>query len=132
MIVLDTSGVFAALTRDDKHHADAVSVLDAGPGPFVIPGGILAEVGYMVQAKLGAQVLDAFLGDLIDGAFTLDCGDADLVRIRELVSRYEDLPLGFADAAVIACAERTGGAILTFDRRDFGVVAREGRLRLVP
>jgi predicted nucleic acid-binding protein len=53
-------------------------------------------------------------------------------RIRELVARYADLPLGLADASVVACAERTTGPILTFDRRDFGVVAREGRVELVP
>lgn len=130
MIVLDTSGLFAALARDDKHHRDASAALDGDRGPYLIPAGILAEVGYMVETKLGAEVLDAFLEDLIDGAFTFDCGQDDLARIRELVGRYSDMPLGVADAAVIACAERTGGRILTFDRRDFGVVAREGRIEL--
>jgi len=132
VIILDTSGLFAALAVDDQHHADAVAVLDGDRGPFVIPAGILAEVGYMIETKLGAPVLDAFLDDLIAGAFSFDCGDADLPRIRELVGRYADLPLGLADASVVACAERTTGPILTFDRRDFGVVAREGQVELVP
>jgi predicted nucleic acid-binding protein len=132
VIVLDTSGVFAALAVDDRHHAAAAAALDADRGPYVIPAGILAEVGYMIETKLGAPVLDAFLDDLIEGAFSFDCGEADLTRIRELVSRYADMPLGLADASVIACAERTSGRILTFDRRDFGVVAREGRFQLVP
>jgi uncharacterized protein len=86
----------------------------------------------MIETKLGAPVLDAFLGDLISGAFSFDCGDADLARIRELVGRYADMPLGLADASVIACAERTTGRILTFDRRDFGIVAREGQVELLP
>ncbi len=132
VIVLDTSGLFAALARDDDHHADAAAVLDSDSGPFLIPAGILAEVGYMIETKLGATVLDAFLEDLIDGAFAFDCADVDLSRIRELVARYQDMPLGLADASVIACAERTSGRILTFDRRDFGIVAREGRVQLVP
>ena len=132
MIVLDTSGIFAALAVDDQHHVAAAAALDADRGPYVIPAGILAEVGYMIETKLGAPVLDAFLDDLLEGAFSFDCGEADLTRIRELVNRYADMPLGFADASVIACAERTSGRILTFDRRDFGVVAREGRVQLVP
>ena len=53
-------------------------------------------------------------------------------RIRLLVRRYADLPLGFVDAAVIACAERRGGRVLTLDRRHFGVVGREGTLTLLP
>jgi predicted nucleic acid-binding protein len=45
---------------------------------------------------------------------------------------HADLPLGFADASVISCAERSGGAVLTLDRRDFDVVAAEGKIALVP
>jgi hypothetical protein len=46
------------------------------------------------------------------------------------VRRYESLPIGFADASVIACAERSGKRVMTLDRRDFSVVAREGRIVL--
>ena len=132
MIVLDTSGLFAALAVDDDHHTDAAAALDADRGPYLVPAGILAEAGYMIETKLGAPVLDAFLDDLIDGAFSFDCGESDFSRIRELVNRYADMPLGLADASVIACAERTGARILSFDRRDFGIVAREGRVTLIP
>ena len=48
------------------------------------------------------------------------------------MERYADLPLGFADAAVIACAERNGGRVMTFDRSDFDVVAAEGPITIVP
>lgn len=55
-----------------------------------------------------------------------------LVALRRLVQRYRDLPLDLADGAVIACAERSGGVVLTLDLRDFGVVAREGSITLLP
>jgi len=84
----------------------------------------------MVTARLGPRVLDAFLADLEVGAFTLDCGEADVARVRELLWRYASLPLGFADAAVVACAERTSGLVLTFDVRDFPVVAQGGSIAL--
>jgi predicted nucleic acid-binding protein len=132
VIALDTSAIFAALTADDRHHKKAAHALAADPGPYLVPAGIFAEVGYMIETRLGDDVLDAFLGDLAAGAFTYDCAEADLQRIRELVARYRDLPLGVADASVIACAERTGARILTFDQRDFAVVAREGRVALIP
>ena len=53
--------------------------------------------------------MDAFLDDVERGGYTLECGDRDIPRIRELMRRYADLPLGFADSAVVACAERYGG-----------------------
>ena len=52
--------------------------------------------------------------------------------MRELIARFRDLRLGYADAAVVACAERNGGRVLTFDRRDFDVIAREVPITLVP
>ena len=33
---------------------------------------------------------------------------------------------------MIACAERSGGRVLTLDLRDFGVVAREGTIDVLP
>lgn len=55
----------------------------------------------------------------------------DLGRVRELVRRYEELPLGLADATVIACAERHERKVLALDQRHFGGVAREGKIEIV-
>jgi predicted nucleic acid-binding protein len=94
---------------------------------------MLAEITYLVEKRLGHHVLDLFLADLETGGFVLHCGDGDIARIRHLVRRYADLPLGFADASVVACAERNHGRILTLDRRDFEIVARgEGKIQLLP
>lgn len=132
MITLDTSAILALLDRREPHHGPAVAALKADAGPYLVPAGIFAEVGFMIERRLGPAVLDLFLGDLEAGAFVLDCGEGDLRRIRELVRRCADLPLGTADASVVACAERSGGRVLTFDVRDFGAVAREASIALVP
>lgn len=103
------------------------------PGPHLVPMAILAELAYVLEAGGGSRLLDLFLVDLQEGAYSLDCGEADLSRIRELMDRYGNLPLGLADAAVIACAERQPDhAVLTLDRRDFDLVAAEGNIRVVP
>lgn len=132
MITIDTSAVLAIANRRDPSHQATVDALRADRGPYLIPAGILAEAAFMLERRMGARVLDGFLMDLESGAYSLDCGERDLPRIRELVDRYNDLPLGFADAAVIACAERSGGRVLTLDRRDFGVIARDAPISLLP
>jgi predicted nucleic acid-binding protein len=132
VITLDTSGLFALLNRRDPAHTKVRKALLADHGPYLVPAGILGEITYLLERRYGVPTLDAFLADLESGTFRLDCGEDDLGRVRVLVDRYADLPLGFADAAVIACAERNGGAVLTLDRRDFGVVAREGRIVIRP
>lgn len=132
MITLDTSAILAILNRSDSDHARTVAALRKDRGPAVVPVGMFGELTYMIETRYGLSALDVFLADCESGAYLLDCGDQDLARIRALVRRYADLPLGFADAAVAACAERHGGRVLTLDRRHFGVVAREGRLALLP
>ncbi|SDE96565.1 hypothetical protein SAMN04488243_1186 [Thermus arciformis] len=64
--------------------------------------GILAEIAYLAERRLSLGALEAFLQDLEAGAFSLECGEEDLPRVRALVARYRALPLGFADAAVVA------------------------------
>jgi predicted nucleic acid-binding protein len=132
VLTLDSSALYALLNRRDQGHAVVREVLGHHRGPYIVPTGILAEVAYLVETGLGTVVMDGFLADVEAGAFTLDCGERDIPRIRALADRYANLPLGFADAAVVACAERSGGAVLTLDRRDFGVVAREGTITVLP
>ena len=132
LITLDTSGLVAILHRHDPQHRAAMTVLRREAKPLLVPAATLGEVAYFIERRAPGRGLDTFLGDFADGRYTLDCGDQDLPRVRELVRRYADLPLGLVDAAVIACAERNGGRVLTFDLRHFGVVARQGTITILP
>lgn len=132
MITLDTSGIFALLAADDPDHDRCAAVVRDDGGPLVVPVALLGEAGYMIERYLPPAALRAFLDDLGTDQYVLDCGDADMGRIRELVERYDDLRLGFADAAVAACAERNAGRVLTLDRRDFDVLSRELDLEVLP
>jgi hypothetical protein len=132
VITLDTSALYALLNRRDPGHAAAREALSGDPGPYLVPAATLGEITSLVEERLGIRVLDLLLADLESGAYTLDCGERDLGRARELLRRYDDLSLGYVDAAVVACAERNGGRVLTFDLRDFGVVAAEGTITILP
>jgi uncharacterized protein len=132
MITLDTSAVFALLNRKDPDHRRIRTALESDGGPFLIPAAILGEVSYLVEERLGQKAIDAFLEDLISGGLVLDCGEKELPRARSIAMKYADLPLGFTDAAVAACAEKHGGRIATLDRRDFSIVSRELPLNIFP
>ncbi len=132
MITIDTSGMLSLLDPRERNHDRAKTDLLADPGPYLVPAATLCELGHFVQRRGGADAVGNVLNDLESGAFALDCGEHDFARVRELLVRYDDLRLGFTDAAVIACAERNGGKVLTFDRHDFDVVAREGKISILP
>ena len=100
-LILDTSGVLAFVNRHDPDHEAVKSVILEEPGALIVPMGIMAEIGYMLEQRLGLRALEAFLNDLATGQFRLDCGLEDLPRVQALANRYSSLPLGFADAVVI-------------------------------
>lgn len=132
MITLDTSGILALLNRGDQHHTLIVRTRNAESRPWYVPATVMAEVGFLIERELGIEALAAFLRDIVRGVYALTCGEPDLRRIIQLITHYQDLPLGYADAAVIACAERHGGRVLTTDWRHFPVVAGEGTIAVVP
>ena len=131
-LVLDTSAVLAFLNRADVGHESVREVLLGKREPLVIPVGIMAEIGYLVETRLGQRVLSLFLQDIAGGNFTLDCGLKDVTRVGALVERYADMSLGYADAVVVACAERSGLRIISLDRRHLNVVNREIPFELLP
>ncbi len=130
MITLDTSAVFTLLNAKDQDHQRVRAAWLAVRPAYFIPTGILAEIAYLLEQRLGQAVLLAFLSDIKNAAFKLD-HETDWARVETLVGRYADLPLGLADALVIECAERRGGQVLTLDKH-FWIVAKEGTLKVSP
>jgi predicted nucleic acid-binding protein len=132
VIVLDTSGVVALVDRADANHAGALGAVRRERQPLLVPTAIMAEIAFVLQVRAGDRAVLAFLDSIVGGTTHWSCGEDDLPRVRSLMVRYADLPLGYADATVVACAERSGGKVLTFDLRHFGVVSREARITIVP
>lgn len=132
LITLDTSALLALADRRDPNHERVLAAYDDDPGPYIVPAATLGEIGHMLERDLGIQAVTALLFDLAEGVVEVDCGEGDFARAGALAVRYESLPLGLVDAAVIACAERNGGRVLTLDRRHFDVVGRELALEVLP
>jgi predicted nucleic acid-binding protein len=135
--VADSGALYALYDADDRHHEGVRRVLSAERGlRLVVPVAILAEVDYLLREFLGIEAELDFLDSLVRGAFLLEpLAPGDLERCVEVLSRFRDLDLGLADAAVMVTADRLGTeSILTVDERDFrAVVSRHGGpYRLLP
>jgi uncharacterized protein len=78
----------------------------------------------LLTRELGPQAEPALYDAIINGTLIVEpLSDVDWIRIRELVDRYHDLPLGGTDASVIAIAERLGATrVATIDVAHFRVV----------
>jgi hypothetical protein len=136
VIVVDTGVIVAAANRTDRWHQQCAELLTTARGPLLLPEALLTEVGYMLCARGGARAEVSFLQDVADGIYdVVSLGDVGKRRVAELVEAYADLPLGTADACVIATAEtyRTE-KVATVDRKHFTIVRARyvGALDLLP
>jgi predicted nucleic acid-binding protein len=127
VIVCDTGPIVAAALADDAHYHECVELftgLHLAGRRLLVPGTVIAEVGYLLARNANPRVEALFLDAVADGDFELtDLVAADARRAASLVRTYSDLPLGTTDATVVAIAERLGATeVATLDRRHFTVV----------
>jgi uncharacterized protein len=121
VIVLDTSGLLAALDADQRHHERARQVLAGDPGPLLLSPFVLAELEYLLLDRVGGRAERAMLDEVAGGAYDLVAfGAAEVAEAANLIGRYAALRIGLADAsvAVIAAAAKTT-RLLTLDERHF-------------
>jgi predicted nucleic acid-binding protein len=139
VIVCDTGLLVAAAFADDAHHRECVNLfasLQLAGRRILVPGPVVAGVGYLLARTGGARAEAQFLTSLAERTFsTVELTADDYRRAAELVLTYEDLPLGTTDATVVALCERLGlSEVATLDRRHFTVVRPRHveALRLLP
>ncbi|WP_207757022.1 type II toxin-antitoxin system VapC family toxin [Nonomuraea cypriaca] len=105
MLICDTGPLYAVLNRKDQDHERCVALLEAHPGPLVVPGPVLTEVCWLLESRVGPDAEVQFLRSIVDGELALEpLMLDDVARMAELVRTYSNFPLGAADASVIAVA----------------------------
>lgn len=122
MILADSGFWIAFGNRRDRHHAAAVEVLARWSSEgFASTWPVLAEVTHLLAPRVGTQQATAFIDAVARGACEIPSPPDDaLVRSRDLMSKYRDLPMDLADASLVILAEETGeGRIRSTDIRDF-------------
>jgi hypothetical protein len=120
--------VVAAIHRGDSRHAECAALLRRLDCPFYTTLPVVTEamcllgrhLGHIGQAALWRMLLR---GDLILEHLT----KSDLERMAELMTKYADRPMDFADASMVAIVERLNlERIVTLDRTDFSIYRMRG------
>jgi predicted nucleic acid-binding protein len=129
-VLVDTGPLVAILDRSDNRHAACVSVLRQARAPLVTVWPVLTEASHLLSFSAKAQA--SLLELVINGTVRVEpLGDLDVSRMRELMSKYADLPMDLADAALVCVAERLRlRTVLTTDRRDFSLYRTKTKAKL--
>lgn len=135
MILLDTSGLLAALDASQRRHAEAAASLSDAAAPLLLSPFILAELDYLVATRVGEAARMSLLREVESGAYQLQpFSAADVRAARTIIDRHAGLGISLADASIaVLAAKHRVQTVLTLDERHFRVL-RAGRkqFRLLP
>ena len=133
-VLLDTGIVYAYYDRSDRWHDRARALVQGEQRGLILPAPVVPEVDHLLGERLGAKSRLTFYTGIVDGHYLVaDLPREAYARVADLNRRFEDLELGFVDAAIVALAETLGlSRVATTDRRHFDPLAAAFALDLVP
>jgi uncharacterized protein len=135
-LVLDSSGLLAAIDDRQEDHVAAREVFASARRPFLLSPFVLAELDYMILTRMGQWQESALLGEVARGAYRLEpFSTEDVAEAVSVIERYPDLEVGLADASVVVLANRYDTLdVLTLDERRFRVLRgpQDRPFRLLP
>ena len=131
MILLDTSGLIAALFADQRHHEECARALRDAQAPRILSPFVLAEADYLIAKYGGIDAELMFLEEVAKRVYELaPMDDDDVDEARAIIEKYRDLDIGLADASILALAQRYECRdVLTLDHRHFRALKIAGRKR---
>lgn len=127
-IILDTSILYSLMDKSDKNHKSVKEFfLNNNDVYYIIPSTIIPELCYIVNWRLGSY-FEIKLLEEINKSFHLEIlKDSDIVRIIEILKKYDTLNIGYVDASIVAISERLKiNKILTLDKKHFELIVPRG------
>ena len=121
MILLDTGPIVALFDASDEYHRTCVELLKGVNEPLITTWPVLTEAFYLLGFSWKAQDnLWEFI--MRGGVEILSLDDKQKGRCRQLMEKYEDLPMDLADGTLVVLAEsRKVKKVFTLDHKDFQI-----------
>jgi len=125
-ILIDSGPLIALFDRSDKYNRASAEFIKRNRAELITTLASITEVLHLLDFSRNAQA--DFLSWVDAGAVTIEPITADdFQRIRELIVKYSDLPMDFADACLVFLAEKLNiSKVATIDR-DFDVYRIKGK-----
>lgn len=128
-ILIDAGPIIALFDKDDTYHKAVMTFMKGKGFKFITTMPVITEVSHMLDFSIEAQL--AFLEWIMkEGVIIHDVKQGDISRIVELVKKYKDLPMDFADATLVVAAEQTGIKNIVSIDSDFDIYRLPGKVKI--
>lgn len=127
--LVDAGAIVAFFNHADRDHAAVTRWFSGFRGQLLTTEAVITESAYLLAdaARHQQAALTWVQRARAAGLLQIHAVE-DHEAIAGILRRYANLPCDYADATLIALAERTGiSAIATIDQRDFSVYRIRGR-----
>ena len=115
-IILDTGPLIALLSECDDYHYWSLQQLTGIKGPLVTCEAIITEASFLLKKRTTQEpaiLLEMVHNGSIEVSFHLD---DEAKAIEQLMRKYTNVPMSFADACLVRMAELyPNSAVLTLD-----------------
>jgi len=120
-VLLDTGPWVALIDRSEQGHKECASWLEKFEGELYSTEAVLTEVLYLLNFSLKAQT--AAIDFVLNQAVILVPSSLEsLKRANQLMEKYQNVPMDFADATLVCLAEDLViQDIATLNKKDFGI-----------
>ncbi len=114
LAILDTGAILAFLSRRDRFHMWAVAAFKKLPANLITCEAVLSELFFLLKSyPPGAE---SVIQMLQGGSLKVLSLNQELDSITNLMRKYSDVPMSFADACLVRIAElSTRGIVVTLD-----------------
>lgn len=127
-LLLDTGPLVALLDASERRHRDCKDFFATWKRSVVTTEAVITEATYLLSSA-GVDGTAAIQFCLRGGATVKPWTEARASRASELMRRYRNVPMDYADATLVALAEELETPdVFTLDRKGFGAY-RWRRLR---
>jgi uncharacterized protein len=134
LILIDTDPIVALFDKDDRYHVLCVEILKEIREPLITTWPVLTECFYLLNFSW--EVQDSLWLFIQRGGVEIYPIEKELlIRCRELMKQYRDLPMDLADATLVALADILEvPKIFTRDHKDFTIYRfkQKKRFTLIP
>lgn len=118
-LLLDTGPLVALLDASERRHEDCAQVLAQWRGTIATTEAVVTEAAYLLSSA-GVDGTLALQFCVRGGAVVSPWTDARAHRAADLMSKYADIPMDYADASLVALAEELATPnVFTLDLKGF-------------